>query len=85
MEWFLSFIISLSLFLSLYLTLSLSLHNISCTFDKFYAVKQMFVKTSITPLINKKQIYKCQTFRSTDLHQLSTKENIQTKYNVTPS
>ena len=45
----------------------------------------MFFKTSITPLINKKQIYKCQTFRSTDLHQLSTKENIQTKYNVTPS
>ena len=51
----------------------------------FYAVKQMFFKTSITPLINKKQIYKCQTFRSADLHQLSTKENIQTKYNVTPS
>ena len=58
----------------------LSLEGISS-----YAVKQMFFKTSFTPLINKKQIYKCKTFRSTDLHQLSTKENIQTKYNATPS
>ena len=48
-------------------------------------LKIIFFKTSYYSSNKQKRIYKCQTFRSTDLHQLSIKENIQTKYNVTPS